>query len=342
MTMAEVPFPKHVYGRERKRTVQPLEDFDPRPPEFRGTARDHLPGLLKKIRGEHLCISLLFDEHYRHWDSTTPLTAGPTLPDVVGLRQTVEAFKASLAMSDEAIRKVERDTKEQRNSTLWREVRRYRLTASLFGAVFRRQPETPPQSLVLQILQPKQYSSAATQWGVDHEAPAIQQYIHHQHTHGHPDLTVAPCGFYVCKTHPYLGASPDGAVYDPSQQTAPFGFLEIKCPYVHRNVTPEDACSDSRFCCAIEVDARGNQRPVLRRNHTYYAQVQGQMAVGDREWCDFVVYTTKGISAQRIEFDKHYWEQELLPKLTEFFDNCLGPEIVSPVHVLGLPVRKLQ
>lgn len=143
MTMGEAPFPKHVYGRERKRTVQPLEDFDPRPLEFRGTAYDHLPGLLKKIRGEHLCISLLFDEHYRHWDSTTPLTAGPTLPDIVGLRQTVEVFKASLAMSDEAIRKVERDTKEQRNLTLWREVRRYRLTASLFGAVFRRQPETP-------------------------------------------------------------------------------------------------------------------------------------------------------------------------------------------------------
>ena len=52
---------------------------------------------------------------------------------VEALRKTVEAFKTSLNMSEEAIRKVERDTKEQRDSTLWHEVRRYRVTASLFG-----------------------------------------------------------------------------------------------------------------------------------------------------------------------------------------------------------------
>ena len=46
MGMAEAPFMKHVYSRERKRTMQSLEDFDPRPTEFRGTVRDRLPGLL--------------------------------------------------------------------------------------------------------------------------------------------------------------------------------------------------------------------------------------------------------------------------------------------------------
>ena len=44
---------------------------------------------------------------------------------------------------------------------------------------------------------------------------------------------------------------------------------------------------------------------------------------------------------QRINFDKHYWETQLLPKLTELYDNCLGPKIVSPIHVLGLPVCNL-
>ena len=114
MTMAEAPFMKHVYGRERKRA---MEDFDPRPAEFRGTAHDRLPGLLEKIHGENLCISLLFDEHHRHWDSNTPPVirpeSDPNLPGVAALRKTVEAFKTSLNMSEEAIRKVERDTKEQ-------------------------------------------------------------------------------------------------------------------------------------------------------------------------------------------------------------------------------------
>ena len=27
---------------------------------------------------------------------------------------------------------------------------------------------------------------------------------------------------------------------------------------------------------------------------------------------------------------------------SEFYDNCLAPEIVSPVHALGLPIRNLK
>ena len=57
------------------------------------------------------------------------------------------------------------------------------------------------------------------------------------------------------------------------------------------------------------------------------------MAVGGRPWCGFVVYTTKGISVQHIQFDKDYWERTLLQKLIEFYDKILGPEIVGPVHV---------
>lgn len=64
------------------------------------------------------------------------------------------------------------------------------------------------------------------------------------------------------------------------------------------------------------------------------------MAVGDRPWCDFVVYT-KIVSVERIYFDPDYWLHTLLPKLEDFFDNCLGPEIVSPLHTLGIPIRNL-
>lgn len=311
MTMPEAPFAKHMYGRERKRTVHSVEDFDPRPVEFRGTAHNHLPGLLEKICGEHLCISLLFDKHYCHWDSSTASTTDPTLPDVENLRKTVEAFKVSLTMSDEAIREVERDTKNQRKSALWHEVRRYRITASVFGDILRRRPDTPPNSLVLRILQPRQFTSAATEWGIQHESIAIQQYVRYQQSQGHSDLTVAPCGFYVCKSHPYLGASPDGAVYDPSEPTAPFGFLGVKCPYRHRNITPEEACATSGFCCSLESQTCVSKQLVLRTNHPYYAQIQGQMAIGGREWCDFVVYTTKSVSVQRIKFNKQYWENQL-------------------------------
>ena len=46
-------------------------------------------------------------------------------------------------------------TRDQRNSLLWYNVRCYRITASVFGTVLQRKLDTPPDSLVLRILQPK-------------------------------------------------------------------------------------------------------------------------------------------------------------------------------------------
>ena len=46
-----------------------------------------------------------------------------------------------------------------------------------------------------------------------------------QQEHGNPDLTVSLSGFIVCSTHPFLAASRDGALYDYSCITQPFGFL---------------------------------------------------------------------------------------------------------------------
>lgn len=66
------------------------------------------------------------------------------------------------------------------------------------------------------------------------------------------------------------------------------------------------------------------------------------MALGMRPWCDFVVFTTKGVSIQRIPFNQHFWVDKLLPKLVSFYDDCVAPEIVSPVHSLGFPIRNLS
>ena len=65
------------------------------------------------------------------------------------------------------------------------------------------------------------------------------------------------------------------------------------------------------------------------------------MAVGECKWCDFVIFTEKGISIQRIPFNEEFWNN-LLARLTSFYDNCVVPEIVSPMHSVGLPVRDLS
>ena len=108
------------------------------------------------------------------------------------------------------------------------------------------------------------------------------------------------------------------------------------------NQTPFEAAESGEFFCRLEPNSSESPSLKLKSTHPYFCQVQGQMAITERNWCDFIVYTPKGISIEHIPYDPDFWTNELLPKLTMFYDNCLGPEIVCPVHVLGLPVRNIQ
>jgi len=122
----------------------------------------------------------------------------------------------------------------------------------MFGEVLRRRPDTPPDALVLRIIEPKQFTSAATEWGKETEAIALQEYEVNLKSLGHSDITVCRAGFVVCESHPFLGASPDGYVHDPSRKEQ-YGLVEIKCPYKYREVSVEDACKNSDFCSNITV-----------------------------------------------------------------------------------------
>ena len=144
----------------------------------------------------------------------------------------------------------------------------------------------------------------------------------------------------VSEKYPFLGASPDAIVHDPTD-ASPFGLAEIKFPYSYRQQSPFEAVESSEFCCQLEHDTE-SPRLRLKQKHPYFCQVQGQMAITERSWCDCVIFTIKGISVERIQYDPDFWNDELLPKLTSFYDYCLGPEIVCPVHVLGLPVRNIS
>ena len=207
--MGDAVFEKHVHGRECKLKVVAVEDFDPRPQKYRGTVKERVPVLLDKIRGEALCISLLLDPKARHWDNSltaTPSISIPSLPKPSSLADTIAVFKDSLKLSVEKLREIEFNTRKQRQSNQWFEVRRYCPTSSLFGHILRRRSDTPPDSLVLRILQPKQFSTPATSWGITHEPLAITKYTEYQHEQGHDGLIVAPSGFLISKTHPFLGA----------------------------------------------------------------------------------------------------------------------------------------
>ena len=94
------------------------------------------------------------------------------------LCKSVAAFKDSLKLPTAEIRRIERETKDQSRSPLWFSVRRYRITASYFGEIFKHLPTTL-HHLVLCIIDPKPFNCAATEWGKIHEACALEEYQKH-------------------------------------------------------------------------------------------------------------------------------------------------------------------
>ena len=86
----------------------------------------------------------------------------------------------------------------------------------------------------------------------------------------------------------------------------------------------------------------GTEQHTLKESHPYYCQVQGQMAIGQRTWNDFVIFPTKRISIERIYFNKLFWEKKVLPKLVNFYDSYLALEILHPMHALGVSIHDLS
>ena len=80
------------------------------------------------------------------------------------------------------------------------------------------------------------------------------------------------CGLVVNPSLPWLGASPDGIVHDPSKSSV--GLLEIKCPYTHCLLTVEEAAADSGLFAELS-----NDKATLKKNHQHFYPVQRQTAL---------------------------------------------------------------
>ena len=107
--------------------------------------------------------------------------------------------------------------------------------------------------------------------GIEHESKAVQQYEKYLKHSGQP-LKFFSSGVVANPAYPFLGCSQDGKVIDETEEDRN-GILEIKCPPKHRNVTPKTACDGySQFHLELKDDF-----PVLKTNHKYYYQVQGQI-----------------------------------------------------------------
>lgn len=119
------------------------------------------------------------------------------------------------------------------------------------------------------------------------------------------NINIYPCGIIVSHHAPWLAASPDRKVYQPSMNP-PFGLLEIKCP-----VKP------LMECLYLKRDGDGWK---LKRNHNYYYQVMMQLAVTGLDWCFLFVWHSDESHLELVHFADEFW-QEMKNKLDMFYFN---------------------
>ena len=101
------------------------------------------------------------------------------------------------------------------------------------------------------------FTSAAMQWGIDHEDEAKAAYYFEA------DRSIEPAGFV---DHPIIamaGASPDGYICDGK------GLIELKCPNTATHI---------QTLLADKVDGK------------YYLQIQFQLACTTLDFCDYVSF----------------------------------------------------
>ena len=60
----------------------------------------------------------------------------------------------------------------------------------------------------------------------------------------------------------------------------------------------------------------------------------GQIAANESKYCDFFVYTKYGFYVERVTFNQSIWE-EIVGKLSWFWENYVGPNFAKSTFVLG-------
>ena len=136
--------------------------------------------------------------------------------------------------------------------------------------VCHRRDNTSRKSLILRKFVPRNTDVIAILYGKQHEKLAIVSYIQYHKARG-VVVNIQQCSLYVDEVAPWLGATPDGIVLDPTQCTGQQnGYLEVKCPISCERVSIFEGCQgNSSFCLK-----QNNEGMYLSNSHSYYYQVQ--------------------------------------------------------------------
>ncbi|XP_018541074.1 uncharacterized protein LOC108902907 [Lates calcarifer] len=234
------------------------------------------------------------------------------------------------------VEQVEVLTRGQRTNEDWFSWRKNRITASVAHRISHSRfvngkSKTPPNSYLAAVTgEGPRVQTRAMSWGVEKEAEAVRKYQRLKSSRLGRSVSVQDCGLFIDAQRPWLAASPDGIVTD-SRTGQWLLCLEVKCPHKHRQRRVEDACRDDPNFCLELQDKDGREAggtPVyrLKTSHSYFTQIQCQLAVTGLKQADLVVYTLKETTIVPVTFDPNLWE-ETVSKLEVFYRDAVLPHL---------------
>ena len=159
------------------------------------------------------------------------------IPPVLDQPQNDVIKKIAINLAES--QQIEKITVRQSLEPEWLFQRSKRLTTSNFGKVVKRK-RPPTESFVRDIFVPKDLSKVSSIRHGRQQELIVRSLYNRKMQKTCKQFIVFDAGLVVNPSFPYLGASPDGKVYDPTEKD-PFGLLEIKNPYTWRNHTMEEA-----------------------------------------------------------------------------------------------------
>lgn len=89
----------------------------------------------------------------------------------------------------------------------------------------------------------------------------------------------------------------------------------------------------------IGLKYKNDGEAFIPTNHRYYYEIQGQLAITGRNWCDLYFWCPNETKIVKIYKDNSFWVK-ILPRLKAFFMECVLPELVDPRASRNLPLRE--
>lgn len=321
----------------RKRSFTPLNKSQENKIQDGCRIRQELHKLLQNDL-PNSCFSLLMDKRRVEEPEEAVSRIPDTLNDIAknvpkdGLthEERKKVFLSQIKMTEEQRTSLMRATVSQSQSENWKEHRRGRVTASLFHRLcsrvksLRKDHNEDPTSVISAVMRDKEcIQTKAMKHGISSEPVAKHAYSAVMKSR-HKLFKCEDSGLVVHKDKPFVAASPDLLV---QCKCCGDGLCEIKCPESIKDQKP----STANVPYLVEAE---DKQVSLKKKHPYYYQIQGQMGITERQYCDFFVFTHHGHICMRVSFDQEAFN-EIMKDISWFWNNYIVDELLKNESVLN-------